>query len=215
MTNLTVDIKRPVFLSGENPGMTLYEPDTDNPIAILSYWHVTDSPYGTGNALILWLNEALLSKTIPFSGGIFSDQLPLARTLTETLTQYFPEFNDAPVTSLPYHEAQCEHAYENGKRYVVRCISGNDTISVEWIDPLDRRAISIPDFPIGDQCFDLRNVVSPCGSGILKINDQIVPGTIQTGTRADGFPSSTAFLAFAESWVGPVHTHSKLTGEHS
>ncbi|MFT3893560.1 MAG: hypothetical protein QM730_18175 [Anaerolineales bacterium] len=195
--------------------MTLYEPGTDHPIAILSYWHVTDSPHGIGNALILWLNKAMLSKTIQFSGGILCDHLPLAHMLTETLTQYFPEFSDVPVASLPYHEAHCEHTYENGERYVVRCVSGKDTISVEWIDPLDRRAISIPDFPIGDQCFELRNVVCPCGSGLLRINDQIVPGTIQTGTRADGFPSSTAFLAFAESWVGPVHTHSNFTGDNS
>ena len=48
---MSVDIKRPVFLSGENPGMTLYETNTDHPIAILSYWHVTDSPHGIGNAL--------------------------------------------------------------------------------------------------------------------------------------------------------------------
>jgi len=210
---MSVDIKRPVFLSGENPGMTLYEPDTDRPIAILSYWHVTDSPYGTGNALVLWLEKAIVSGSLRFSGGIFSDRLSLARTLTETLTQYFPEFSDVPVASLPYHEAHCEHTYKDGKRYVVTCVSGKNKIVVEWIDPLDRRAISIPDFPIGEQCFELRNVVCPCGAGILKINDKIVPGKIQTGVRIDGSPSSTAFLAFAESWVGPMNPHSNLTGE--
>ena len=35
---MSIDIKRPVFVCGENPGMTLYKPDTDQPVAIVSYW---------------------------------------------------------------------------------------------------------------------------------------------------------------------------------
>lgn len=205
---MPVEMKRPVFLSGENPGMTLYEPDAEQAIAILSYWHVTDSPNGTGNALILWLNETV-EETLQFSGGIFTDNLPLARLLTEALTQYFPEFSDVAVTSLPYHEARCEHIYENGNRYVVNCTSGKDQIIVEWANVLDRRGISIPDFPIGNLFFELRNVVCPCEWGSLNINDQPAPGKIQTGVRTDGSPSSTAFLAFAESWVGPINTSIK------
>ena len=195
-----IDIKRPVFLSGENPGMTLYKPDTDHAIAVLSYWHVTDSPHGIGNALILWLDEAI----VPFSGGIFTDNLSLAHTLTEELTQYFPEFDGIPVTTLPYHEAHCEHTYENGKRYIATCTSGNNSIVVEWQEPLDRRGISIPDFPIGSQFFELGNVICTCGAGTLSINGQVIDAKIQTATRADGSPTSTAFLAFAESWVGPI-----------
>ena len=170
---------------------------------------------GSGTRSILWLDELIAQGTVQFSGGIFTDNLSLARTLTEMLTQYFPEFNGVPVTSLPYYEAHCEHTYDNGKRYAATCVSGKDKIVVEWLEPLDRRAISIPEFPIGDQFFELRNVICPCGSGILTINDQTVNGKIQTGARPDGSPSSTAFLAFAESWVGPIKPHTNLTSEVS
>jgi len=209
-----VDIKRPVFLSGENPGMTLYTPSTDKPIAVLSYWHVTDSPHGTGNTLVIWLDETIASEAIQlFPGGIFTDNISLARELVETLTQYFPEFSDVPIIALPYQEAYCEHTYDNGNRYSATCISERYKIVVEWIEPLDRRAISIPDFPIGNQFFELRNVISPCRSGTLTINNKQLPGEIQIGTRPDGSPSSTAFLAFAESWVGPININPNFTGE--
>jgi len=203
---LKVDVKRPVYVCGENPGMTLYKPDTDHPIAILSYWHITDSPHGTGNALILWLDEVSVSEPVLSFAGVYTDNVSLAQILAKSLTQYFPEFNGVPVTALPYHEAHCEHNYINGKQYAVTCVSGESKIIVEWLEPLDRRAISIPDFPIGEDIFELHNVVCPCNAGTLMINGEQLQGEIQTAIRADGSPSSTAFLAFAESWVGPMNT---------
>ena len=202
---MSIDIRRPVFLSGENPGMTLYKPNTDEPLAVISYWHVTDSLYGIGNALVLWLDEkGFPESTLAFS-GIFTDNQSLARTLMETLTRYFPEFESVPVDALKYHDARCEHTFDDSRQYRVNCTSGQDEIIVEWIDPLDRRAISWPGFPAGEQSFDLHNVICPCGVGTLSINGQMVDGKVKTGTRSDGYPSSSAFLAFAESWVGPLN----------
>jgi hypothetical protein len=202
---MSIDIKRPVFLSGENPGMTLYEPDTDHAVAVISYWHVTDSPHGIGNALVLWLDKNDVPESTRTFSGVFTDNQSLARTLMQTLTRYFPEFKDVPVDALEYHDAHCEHVFDGSRQYRVRCISGEHEIVVEWLDPSDRKAISWPGFPAGEQSFDLQNVICPCGSGTLKIDDRVVNGKVKTGTRADGTPSSSAFLAFAESWAGPLN----------
>jgi len=212
---MPIDIKRPVFLSGENPGMTLYKSDTDYPVAIISYWHVIDSPHGIGNALVLWLDEIAVSESARTLSGIFTDNLSLARTLMQTLTRYFPEFSDVSVDALAYYEAHCEHVFNDSGQYRVTCKSGQNKIVVEWRDLLDRRSISWSGFPAGNQSFDLQNVICPCGSGTLIINDFVVNGTVKTGTRTDGHPSSTAFLAFAESWVGPINAPSDNGSEVS
>lgn len=199
---MPIDIKRPVYMCGENPGMTLYKPDTDQAVAIVSYWHVTYSPYGTGNALVMWLNESKLPE-----GGIFTDNIPLARILMDTLTQHFPEFSDVPVAELPYHDAHCGHTFNSSERYIVTCNSAKNKIFIEWADLLDRKSLSWPGFPAGSQNFDLQNVICPCGSGTISINGSILNGKVKTSTRSDGQPSSTAFLAFAESWVGPFNNN--------
>lgn len=182
--------------------MTLYEPGTDKPVAILSYWHVTDSPHGVGNALVLWLDAQVESGSV--SSGVFTDNVALANVLNDTLTRHFPEFESVPVDSLPCHEAQCEHVYDGDGRYVASCRFGENRIVVEWADVLDRRAISWKGFPAGERSFDLQNVICPCGSGTLTINGTAINATVQTATRADGSRASSAFLAFAESWVGPL-----------
>ncbi len=202
---MPINIKRPVFVCGENPGMTLYKPDTDQPVAVASYWHVTYSPQGTGNALVIWLDESNFPESAIASGGVFTDNLPLAHILTDTLTQHFPEFSDIPVSALPYHEAHCEHTFNNSEGYRVTCKSKKDNLTLTWADLLDRKSLSWPKFPTGDQAFDLQNVICPCASGNITINNHVVNGKVKTGTSSDNTPSSTAFLAFAESWVGPLN----------
>jgi hypothetical protein len=184
--------------------MTLYVPGTEQAVAIASFWHVAYSPHGTGNALVLWLAENPLPGS-PFSpGGIFSDNLPLARLLVDTLTRHFPEFRDVDVASLPYLQAQCRQTFNGSDRYTVTCQAESLRIVVEWIDLLDQKLILWPQFPAGAQAFDLSTVICPCRSGAISVDGVAVSGETQTGPASDGHLSSTAFLAFAESWLGPV-----------
>lgn len=81
-----IETKRPIFFSGENPGLTLHVPGTEQIVATASYWHCTDSPWGVGHALVLWL--ATNTPAIGH-GGVFTNNLGLARVLVENLTQYF------------------------------------------------------------------------------------------------------------------------------
>jgi len=79
-----VDVKRPIFFSGENPGITLYALGTEETVAVASYWHCTDSPYGVGHALVLWLKN---ENTSIGHGCIFTDNLELAQVLVKKLKQ--------------------------------------------------------------------------------------------------------------------------------
>jgi hypothetical protein len=203
------DIKRPVFMCGENPGLRLYVPGTEQLTAVVSYWHCTYSPWGLGHALVVWLDAAQLAATrlsdvdVYRNGAIFTDNVSLARTLVETLTQHFPEFHGLPVLDLPYVDAMCDHVFD-GTRYRAQGWAAETQIEVMWEDVLDQKYLNWPQFPAGDAAYDLTTTICPCRTGAVLINGVAVPGEVVQAKAADGSPSSTAFLAFAESWVGPV-----------
>lgn len=201
---MMAEIKRPIFMCGENPGLRLYAPNTEQLVAVASYWHCTYSPWGTGNALVLWLDAQVMSGAERYrSGGIFTDNVPLAHELVEALTQHFSEFRGLAVTELPYVEAACEHVFA-GTRYTAHCRTEAMQVEVVWEDLLDQKYLNWPQFPAGSAAYDLTTVICPCRTGYVKLNGVVVLGEVQQGQAADGHPSSTAFLAFAESWVGPV-----------
>jgi hypothetical protein len=195
------EIKRPVFFSGENPGMSLYVPGTEQLAAVASYWYCTDSPWGVGHALVLWLGTT--PSTNIGQGGIFTDNLSLAQMLVKDLTQYFPEFRDVPVETLAYAEAHCEHTYD-GACYRVMCQTPETKIEIEWSEVLDRKQVIWQQFPAGKAAYDLTTVICPCRAGQIQMNGKLMAGEVRTAQTASGVPSSTAFLAFAETWIGPL-----------
>ncbi len=195
-----VDVKRPIFFSGENPGMTLYAPNTEETIAVASYWHCTDSPWGVGHALVLWLKNEDASVG---NGCIFTDNLELAQILVEKLTQHFPEFENVPVSTLQYMQAHCDHTYD-GISYQITCQMPVAQVELEWSEPLDRKQIFWPSFPAGEKAYDLTTVIRPCRVGQIQINGKVMEGEVKVTQNAEGMFSSSAFLAFAETWVGPV-----------
>jgi hypothetical protein len=197
------DIKRPVLFCGENPAVTLYAPASERVVAAASYWYCTYSAYGSGHVLIFWQAPLDAASTTPLSNGIYTDNLPLAHMLVETLTQFFPEFQAIPVTTLPYLPAQCGHASDGAQHYSVSCATAQTFLQLEWADPLDHKLICWPQFPAGTQAFDLTTVICPCRRATITLNGAPLQGEVRT-SEANGRPASSAFLAFAETWVGPV-----------
>ncbi|HMB22625.1 MAG: hypothetical protein ACM33V_11825 [Chloroflexota bacterium] len=201
------EIKRPVFFSGENPGMTLYIPGTEQPAAVVSYWVCTDSPLGVGHALVIWLSAASVSDI--GQGGIFTDNIALARVLVKELTQYFGEFREVPVGTLAYIDSHCEHTFD-GTCYRVICKTPKSQVEIEWTDPLDRKQVIWQQFPAGENTYDLTTVICPCRLGQIRIDGKPLTGEVQTAQTENGTPSSTAFLAFAETWIGPLDKKEKV-----
>ena len=156
---MTIETKRPVFVCGENPAMSLYAPWAEQAVAIASFWHVTYSPQGTGNALVLWLDKSALPGSPLFSGGVFSDNLHLAHLLIDTLTRHFPEFEGVDAAALPFLQAECRHTFNGSDRYTVTVQAGAHHLVAEWTDLLDQKLITWPGFPAGEQTFDLSPVI--------------------------------------------------------
>ncbi len=197
------EIKRPVFFSGENPGMSLYVPGTEQLAAVASYWYCTDSPWGVGHALVLWLDTKINPSTTLGQGCILTDNPTLAQILVKDLTQYFPEFQDIPVGMLDYKDAHCEHTFA-GAHYRVVCQTAETKIEIEWAEVLDRKQVIWLQFPAGTVAYDLTTVICPCRVGCIQVNGASLTGEVKTAQTASGTLSSTAFLAFAETWIGPL-----------
>lgn len=194
-----IEVKRPVLFCGENPGITLYALGTERAVAVASYWQCLYSPLGRGHALIVW-SEQLKVQGCP--GAIFADNMPLAHMLVETLTRHFPEFRAVPLETLGYVPAQCQQHWDGAQHYSVTASFADGEVTAAWAAPLDYKQLIWPQFPAGAQTYHLSTVICPCREASIALNGTAVDGEVQL-SEDDGRPLSSAFLAFAESWVGP------------
>jgi hypothetical protein len=75
---------------------------------------------------------------------------------------------------------------------------------MEWVEILDRKQVIWQQFPAGQVAYDLTTVICPCRIGRVQINGSLIEGEVKVTQSAEGQFSSTAFLAFAETWIGPL-----------
>jgi hypothetical protein len=195
-------ISRPVLMCGENPIATLYEPGGNRAVAVASYWRCTMSAHGAGHALVLWVAASAAPGGAELR-AVFTDNPPLALLLRDTLTRHFPEFDGLPVGEFPLFDASCGHSSDGLTSYTASARGAASTVTVAWGELLDRKQLVWPGFPAGQAAFDLTTVICPCGEAQITVNGRPIAGVVRRGGEA-GAPSSSAFLAFAETWVGPV-----------
>jgi hypothetical protein len=189
-----IEIKRPVLVCGENPAITLFDEAGDR-IAALSYWHCTWSLQGAGHALVLWLRDT------PGRSGIYTDNAPLAELLVERLTRHFPELQSLDIATLPRIPAQLRHTSDGRSFYEAVCEpQTGEPITARWEELLDVKLVTWPGYPTGDATHDLTTVICPCRAAAISLGATPVAGSPRTGQQ-DGYPSSSAFLAFSETWV--------------
>ena len=74
-----------------------------------------------------------------------------------------------------------------------------------WRDVRDYQQVIGSDTQLGGRSFELATVICPCAEATITVDDVPVQGDVRL-TERDGRPQSSAFLAFAESWVdnGPA-----------
>ena len=172
-----------VLLFGANPGLTLYAPGTDAPVAFASVWRVDWSSHGAGRAVVVWHDGRT---------RILTESPALGRWLAEAFTRHFPE-----VAGLAWPEpdlTEAAVAIELDHTTGLRAEAAD--VEVEIAVPLDRRAITVDSFP--GNGLRLSNVYVPCRLGSLRLAGRAVAGVphVVEVPRA----SSTAFLADAEVW---------------
>jgi hypothetical protein len=189
--------KSPVIFTGENPGLTLHTPGGDGVAVAASYWRCTYSAQGEGNALIIRVDTPELGHWL----AIYADNAPMGRFVTDTMTQHFPDFKEQGFPSVAIRPARFFQESDSRRYHRVVCHGEDRAIELVWRDVIDRQLLQVSEMELGPGRFDLATVICPCNVATVSIDNVPVPGEVRVSTNAAGLPSSSAFLAFAETWV--------------
>ena len=181
-------------LIGANYGLALHPVDRhgahvpgEPASCFASFWVADWSKWGTGTVLLV----ATLQGWRSYGSNEF-----FAATLANELTRYFPEAARFPLNGISHTQDDFEVKVnlERGFKATGR------RAALEITGVLDRRQFAAPDFQLGPASASLTNVYLPCSTGRLSEFDVEWPGapTVYPGPRG---PSSSAYLAVAESWM--------------
>lgn len=199
------EYKAPIIFCGENPGLSLYRPGTQDLVAAASYWRCTYSAHGEGNALILWLDLDAAGLGQGELRAIYADNGPMARFITDTLNQHFGDFQNRGFPAVQPEPARFFQESDSRRYHRVVCHSGDREVELVWRDVRDRQMLIGSDVVYGGHSFELATVICPCATATIAVDGSPVRGDVRLSER-EGRPQSSAFLAFAESWVdnGPA-----------
>lgn len=189
-----------VIFSGENPGLVLFKPGTDQIVAAASYWRCVYSEHGEGNALIIWSDPESSGLGSNAPHAIYTDNPGVARLVADRFTQHFDRFKDRGFGSMETRHARFFQESDSRWYHRVVCNSGYDVIELTWWDVLDCQMVNQQDRQLGPTKWDLATVICPCASATIQVANVPVDGEVQATTDGEK-PTSSAFLAFSETWV--------------
>jgi hypothetical protein len=190
-----------VVFPGENPGLTLMKPGTDERVALASYWRCVYSEYGEGNALLIWVDPSAsgLGESAPHA--IYTDNPGVAKLVTERFNQHFGGYSDHNFPGVAHTHARFFQESDSRWYHRVVCNTGDSVVELVWWDVLAYNIVNRSEYPLGGVDWSLTTLICPCEHAGITINNRPVPGEVQV-TRGETIGSS-AFLAFSETWSEP------------
>jgi hypothetical protein len=188
--------------SGENPGMYLKEKDDGPFVTLVSFFRVVASPHGRGHALIL-LEAPLLHQSQPEALNVcVTDNEPLARYLVDDFVTHFGAFKGAEALQyMDYVRLTGVAASGDTRLSYMEWVKGEGVeASLSWEDLGEPFMVSLPKekSPTGKHALfslfvDARRVTA-------RVNGRNLKGHPVPREFA-GRQSSTAFLAYSETWI--------------
>jgi hypothetical protein len=191
-----------VYVTGENPGIRLLNKPDGQVLTAVSYWRIVWSPAGPGHVCYVTTGD-----------GKSPDDLRIALTdnqkLYDYLTQNIMTVLDTTIAQRPFKVAQATFSDEgqgtfnaagdtmNERR--VTCKSSQYTVGLAWRDFYEPFQL---DTPVGGpkNPFGVTSLFIPAKQADVIINGKKAAGNVYPQPRGPA-QSSTAFLAFSESWL--------------
>ena len=183
-----------VRMTGENSFIRLQDEEGGRQTTRSSHWRVLHSPGGQGH--VLFLKSDVTNDSV----RVYSDNIAVARWLQEEIESFlFPEFanQDLPVIDAIFSKSG------DGMTFWTETVeSEEETIALTWYDfvepfMLQIAANTIPGRPLGVfSCF------IPARRAQLTLNGLVAEGRPFPEQRGENV-SSTAVLAWSETWVRP------------
>ncbi len=188
--------------SGENPGMTLRESPDGDPTCLVSYFRVVVSPHGPGHAAFI-----LMDPSGTGSGGqvnaCYTDNEPLARYLLTDFIAHFGAWKGNPnLGSLPIRRADSfTHSGDHTTAWTESATGPDVDVTLTWREFDAPFMVEYADPAVSATGHhEMFSLFVPANGADVVVN----------GVRARGVPGrrvmagkeiSTAFLAFAETWI--------------
>jgi hypothetical protein len=193
LTTNTTDPNK-VVLTGENSFIRLSRqpggPDTTR----ISHWRILLSPMGQGHVLYI------KSDVVDDGVMLYSDNIGLARWLQgEIETHLFPEFADE---SMPVVEAVFSRAGDAIGHWTETVESVEDSIVMSWYDFMEPFMITVPAGSTAGRPHGVYSCFVPARRAQLTVNGNVAQGKVTESMRGNR-PSSSACIAWSETWVKP------------
>jgi hypothetical protein len=183
-----------VCLTGENSFIRLGH-TADGPLTTrTSHWRILWSPAGAGH--VLYMQSGLTNDRV----RIYSDNIALARWLQgEIETFLYPPFADQQI---PVIEAAFEK-WGDGRAYWTESVdSEEDTVRLTWYDFIEPFMITVAAGSVEGRPHGVYSCFIPARRAQLTLNGNVADGQAFPQDR-DGRQSSTACIAWSETWVRP------------
>ncbi len=182
-----------VRVTGENSYIRLVQQEGGEFTTRASHWRVLFSPAGPGHAL--FLNSDLTDNHVT----AYSDNIALARWLQEEIeAMLHPPFAD---TSIPVVEATFERSGDVRSYVTERVLGKNVDLALTWYSFIEPFPIHVPP-GTGGRTHGVYSIFFPATKAQLVLNGRVASGTVLPVDR-EGRESTSACLAWAETWVRP------------
>ena len=198
--------------SGENPGMYLKESQDGPFVGLVSFFRVVLSPHGRGQGVVLLEAPDAASSSPDALNVCVTDNEPLGRYLVENFVSNFGAFRGKP--GLSGMEFRALHGVSTGG-VSTGGVSTGGALPTSYSEELKGEGVEISltwsglgspfmvDMAAEQSATGKHRMYSlfvDAGEAVANINGRRLKGRAQSRDFA-GRRSSTAFLAFSETWV--------------
>jgi hypothetical protein len=190
--------------SGENPGMYLKE-RADGPfVTLVSFFRVVVSPHGRGHALVL-LESPQLDTSLPEALNVcVTDNDGLARWLVQEFVSSFGAFRGVPaLQSMRYVALTGAQASGDQRESYMEWVQGDGVeATLSWEQLGAPFMVELPTDRSATGRHEMFSLFVEAARVTAKVNGRTLRGQPVERDFA-GRRSSSAFLAFSETWVRP------------
>jgi len=189
--------------SGENPGMYLKDSAAGPFVSLISFFRVMVSPHGRGHAAFLILDPQGEGKNSATPNLCLTDNEPLARYLKEGFVANFGAFRGVNgLTNCRFAPAwDFVAAGDARSTYTEWFRSTVGQISLNWDDLGEPFIVDLPKEKSATGRHQMLSLFVEAKSVRASINGAAIRGQAFPREFAGKQDSSTAFLAFSETWL--------------
>ena len=199
---------RPIFnpgsidWSGENPGMYLKDTADGAFVSLVSYFRVVVSPHGPGHAAFVLADPQGDGGDAARPNLCLTDNRALAEYLRDGFVAHFGAFRGiAGLRHLRFETATgFSHAGDQRSAWVERCASANNSLELSWGGLGDPFMVEMPKDKSATGRHEMFSLFIESSDATAMLNGRRLAGHAKPRDFA-GRASSTAFLAFSETWV--------------